>query len=199
MKILNCEQGSDEWKKTRCGIPTSSNFDKIVDTAGKQSKQRKKYLYQLAGERITGKSEDTYQNNAMLRGIETETEARKFYELINNVTVEQIGLCVTEGNAIYAASPDGLVNEDGLIEIKCPLISTHVSYLLDNSLPTEYFLQTQGQLLVTGRKYVDFVSYYPGLKPLIIRIEPDKKFLKVLQNELELFCEELEKIVNKIK
>jgi len=199
MKILDCIQGTPEWFAARCGIPSASNFDKIITTTGKPSTQKQKYLYQLAGEKITSKAEETYQNAAMQRGIEMEAEARQLYALITGKEVTQVGLCMTEGKSIYAASPDGLVNENGALEIKCPLIATHVGYLLNNILPTEYFIQTQGQLLVTDRKYVDFFSYYPGLKPLIVRVEPDKKFIKALQIELEIFTEELDKIVNKIK
>lgn len=200
MKILLCEQRSPEWFAARCGIPTSSNFDKVVDTAGKPSKQREKYLFKLAGERIIGQSEETYQNAAMLRGIEMESEAREVYQFMTGVEVVPAGLCVIEDKIIhYGASPDGLVGTDGLLEIKCPLISTQVGYLLNNIFPSEYYQQVQGQLLVTGRKWVDFFSFYPGLKPLLIRVRPDEQFQKALKIELEIFCGSLEEVVSKIK
>jgi predicted phage-related endonuclease len=196
MRIINCEQGSIEWHMARCGIPTASCFDKIVNIDGKQSKQREKYLYQLAGEKIVGIAEETYQNGAMLRGVVMESEARQLYELITGNAVEQVGLCVDNG---YGASPDGLIGVDGGLEIKCPILSTQVSYLLKNELPSEYFQQVQGNLLVTGRKWWDFLAYYPAMKPLIIRVTPDDVFQQVLKSELELFCKELEEITNKIK
>ena len=199
MIIHNAEQGSPEWFAARCGVPSASNFDKIIDTSGRPSKSREKYLYQCAGERIAGKVEETYQNAAMARGKEMEGEARQFYELTNGVTVEQVGFCVTEGKAVFGASPDGLVGKDGLLEIKSPLIYTHVGYLIAGTFPTAYLQQVAGQLLVTGRKWCDFISYYPGLKPLVIRITPDPKFQKALAVELELFCNELAAIVEKIK
>lgn len=200
MKIIECAQNTLEWFQARIGIPTSSNFDKILDASGKPSKQREKYLYQLAGELVAGKSEETYQNAAMLRGIELEAEARAFYEFTNSVQVQQVGFCLTEGKTIFGASPDGLVGKDGAIEIKCPLIYTHVGYLLnDQKLPTTYFQQVQGQLLVTERKWVDFISYYAGLKPMVVRVIPDKEFQTKLQTELDLFCKELKEIVSKIK
>ena len=199
MKIIQCIQGSSEWFAARCGIPTASNFDKIITAKGEPSKQRIKYLYQLAGERITGIAEETYQNATMLRGIEMEDEARKLYEVITGGEVVKVGLCITEGKTIYAASPDGLFKNDGLVEIKCPLISTHVSYLLNGGLLEDYFQQLQGQLLVTGREWVEIMSYYPGLKPLLIPVDRDEKFLKALKVELELFCIELDEVVNKIK
>ena len=199
MKILEIEQGSPEWHQARCGLPTASCFDKIIDATGKQSKSRKKYLYQLAGERITGKAEETYQNGAMLRGKEMEGEARELYELVTGETVQQVGLCLADGKFQYGASPDGLVGEDGGLEIKCPLIVNAVTYLIDGKLPSDYFQQVQGQLLVTGRKWVDFLSYYPGMKPLLIRILPDPEFQQLLKAELESFCKELDLIVETIK
>lgn len=199
MKILDVVQNSPEWFTARCGIPTASNFDKIITAKGEPSKQRTKYLYQLAGERITCKSEETYQNANMLRGIEMEDEARKLYEVITGGTVVKVGLCITEGKTIYAASPDGLFKDDGAVEIKCPLISTHVAYLLNGGLVEDYFQQLQGQLLVTGRKWVEIMSYYPGLKPLLVPVNRDEKFIKALKVELELFCSELDDVTNKIK
>jgi putative phage-type endonuclease len=199
MRTIKCEQGSAEWKLARCGLPTASNFDKLICADGKPSKQRIKYMYQIAGERIIGKPEESYKNEAMDRGNEMEAEARQLYELITGNTVEQVGLCLAEGKSIYAASPDGLVGDDGLLEIKCPILSTHVGYLLEGKLPSEYFQQTQGQLLVTGRKWLDFLSYYPAMKPLLIRVTPDKEFQKALQKELDLFCEELSDIEGKLR
>lgn len=198
MKIVNCEQGSPEWFLARCGIPTASNFDKIVDGSGAPSKQRKKYLYQLAGERVIGKAEETYQNAAMQRGTEMEGEARSFYEMTTGQGVAQVGFCVVD-SGIYGASPDGLVWDDGGIEIKCPMLSTHISYLIGKKLPADYFQQVQGGLLVTERKWTDFISYYPGLNPLVVRVEPDPDFQAKLKTELEAFCAELEEVVKKLK
>lgn len=196
MKIIECTQGSPEWFKARCGLPTASNFDKILTTKGEISKQRTKYLYQLAGETITGISEENYQNEIMLRGKEMENEARQLYQLINKAKVEEVGFCLSDG---YGASPDGLVGKNGLLEIKCPIISTHVGYLLGGTMPADYFQQLQGQLLVTGKDWVDFVSYYPAMRPLIVRVKRDAKFLPILKGELENFCAELKQIVKKIK
>lgn len=206
MRIIDCLQGSPEWYAARCGIPTSSEFDKIVTVKGEISKQRTAYLYRVAGERITKKPEETYQNENMLRGKELEEEARKYYKVLTGRTVKLVGLCLTEGKYIYGASPDGLVGKEGLLEIKCPKLSTHVSYLTEKltvapqyRLPLEYFQQTQGQLLVTGRKWLDFLSYYPGMRPFLIRVTPDKKFIPILKGALEDFCAELDKLVRKIK
>jgi putative phage-type endonuclease len=198
MKIIDCVQGTQEWLKCRAGIPSSSNFDMIVTTKGERSKQAEKYMFRLAGERLTGMPEETYQSAAMARGVEMEEEARSFYELTNDVKVEQVGFCVTD-DGLVGCSPDGLVGEDGMVEIKCPLLATCVSYLLNKNIDKEYFQQLQGQLYVTGRKWVDIISYYPALKPLVIRVERDDAFLKKLDVELKVFCRELEEVVDKIK
>jgi len=197
--MYTCKQYSDEWYKARLGIPTSSNFDKIITAKGVPSKQAKNYMYRLAGETIIGQSQETYQSEAMLRGLEMEEEARQLYQIATGNKVEQMGFCVTEGKAVYGCSPDGLIGKDGMIEIKCPLIHTHVGYLLNNQLPIEYLQQTQGQLLVTGRKWCDFVSYYLGMEPLIIRVKRDERFLKLLEIELTIFCEKLMETIKKLK
>jgi len=197
MKIIDCIQNSPEWFAARAGIPTASNFDLIVTTKGERSKQREKYLYRLAGEAITGTPEETYQNGAMQRGIALEAEARQLYELITGATVTQAGFCLADEG--YGASPDALVGETGSLELKCPNLATHVGYLLDGKLPTEYFQQVQGQLLVTGREWADFMSYYPGIKPFLIRVERDEQFLKQLRIELLLFVAELKDVIAKIR
>ena len=199
MKTLTCEQRSDEWYEARLGVPTSSNFSKIITMTGKPSTQSKNYMYKLAGEKVSKVIEDSYQNAAMARGIELEDEARQMYQIVSGNAVEEVGFCITEGDMICGASPDGLMGDDGLIEIKCPAVHTHVGYLMDNKLPSKYFQQVQGQLLVTGRKYCDFVSYFPGIKPLIIKVERDEDFLKLLKVELTMFCGKLNMTIKQLK
>lgn len=198
MKIYNFEQRSPKWYSIRCGLPTASEFDKIITTKGEPSKQMKKYLYKTAGEHIAGTPEDTYQNAAMIRGCEMEAEARSLYTVITNEHIQEVGFCTVDSGK-FGCSPDGLVGEKGMVEIKCPNISTHVGYLLDNKLPTDYIQQVQGSLLVTGREWLDFISYYPALKPFIIRVQRDEKFIKALRIELEVFCKELKELIKKIK
>lgn len=199
MLALQIEQGSAEWHAAKVGVPSASNFDKIITTKGEPSKQAEKYLWRLAGERVSGRSEDAYQNAAMQRGVEMEAEAREFYELTHDVQVERVGIVYPNEDKKYACSPDSLVGADGGLEIKCPLISTHVGYLLNGSLPAEYFQQVQGNLLVTGRNWWDFLSYFPGLKPLLIRVTRDEKFIKSLSVELEMFCVKLNETIERIK
>lgn len=199
MIIVDVVQGTPEWNSARTGIPTASSFDKIITTKGEASKQAQKYMYQLAAERITGVKEDTYQNGPMARGVEMEAEARAMYELLTGNEVKIVGVCFPDEKKLYGCSPDGLVGDDGAVEIKCPTSAVHVSYLLEGGLPSEYFQQVQGQLFVTGRKYVDFFSFYPGLKPHMVRVERDEKFIKSLTIELEVFCKKLDIITEKIR
>ena len=196
MIVVNCEQGSPEWFAAKCGIPSASNFDKIVTTKGDPSKQAQKYMYQLAAERVTGRSEESYSNATMQRGIEMEAEARDLYEMLRDLEVQQVGVCFPDEKKLYAASPDGLVGEDGILEIKCPMAYASVGYLLKgDDLLGEYFQQVQVQLLVTGRKWSDLISYYPGLRPVVLRVDRDEKFITALRLELVKFCAELDGVV----
>jgi len=199
MKIINVEQMSPEWFAIKLGTPSASNFSDIITTKGEPSKSAKKYMYRLAGEFVSQTYEESYQNAAMLRGIELEVEARQLYAIINEVEVEQVGFCLEEKPYRAGASPDGMVGKDGIIEIKCPSAAVHVEYLLNGKMPSTYYQQVQGQLLVTGRKWCDFVSYYPGIKPFILRVLPDPEFQVKLQVQLEIFTSELKEIITKIK
>lgn len=192
-------QGTKEWQQGRLGIPTASGFDNIITTSGTPSKSRLKYMYQLVAERLTEVKEESYQNSIMQRGIDMEAEARAMYELITGNEVKEVGVCYQDDKKLWGCSPDGLVGADGLVEIKCPTSAIHVSYLLENTLPTAYFQQLQGQLFVTGRKWVDFFSFYPGLKPLLIKVIPNSLFIKQLRIELELFIRELDEVTEKLR
>ncbi len=192
-------QGTKEWREARGGIPTASAFDMIITTKMEPSKQRQKYMYALAVEKITGVKDEGYKNANMERGIEMEAEARKMYQLMTDSEVETVGVCYQDEKKLWGCSPDGLVGEDGALEIKCPTAPVHVEYILEGKLPTAYIQQTQGQLFITGRKWLDFMSYFPGVKPLIVRVLPDVKFITALRVELEIFVKELAEICERIK
>lgn len=196
MKIIDVEQNTIEWMAARVGIPTASCFDKIVTSKGEPSKQKEKYLFRLAGESVTGIPEESYQNANMIRGNKVEEEARAYYDLTNGVEIERVGFCLADG---YGCSPDGFVGKNGLVQFKCPLISTHVGYLLDNKLPTDYIQQVQGELFVTEREWSDFVSYFPCMRPLIVRVGRDEAFIKKLKIELEIFCNDLQETIGKVR
>jgi putative phage-type endonuclease len=196
VRIIDCNQRSPEWYQAKAGVPSASEFDKIVTSDGSPSKQRQKYMYELVGQKLGALPEESYTNKAIENGILREAEARDMYSR-DVKPVVQVGFCIHDEG--YGCSPDGLVEEDGVIEIKCPILSTHIEYLIKQKLPTDYVQQVQGQLLVTGRKYNDFISFFPGLKPLVVRCYRDEVFISRLRSELLKFIEELNILVEKLK
>jgi hypothetical protein len=134
----------------------------------------------------------------MSTGKLRELDARNYYEFCKKVKVKQVGFCLRD-KPKCGCSPDSLVSINGGLEIKCPLGTTHVQYLLDNRLAVEYIPQVQGSLFVTGRDWWDFMSHYPDMRPLIIRVKPDKAFQAKLKRELKLFCADLDRLVRRIK
>lgn len=204
---IEVEQGSEAWFTEKLGKPSASNASKIVQMDGKPSKQREGYMYELAAERVTGKRyENGYTNPEMQIGNEREEEARQLYEMLHDCKVTKAGVCYPDKEKKFICSPDGLImpggkvaNGDRGLELKNVMPKTQVKYLLDNCLPSEYFTQVQFSMLVTDFKTWDFMSYCPGLKPLVIRVARDERFLLALSDELKKFCVELEEIVKKIK
>lgn len=197
--IIDCEQNSEQWWAEKLGKPSASNASKIIQNDGKPSKQKKGYLYELAAEVVTKKRVEGYQNNNMLIGQEREAESRMLYEMIYGVKVEQVGVVYKDEKKEYLCSPDGLISEEYGLELKNVLPKTQVKCLLENVVPSEYFSQIQFSLYVTGFKFWDFMSYLPGLKPLIVRVQRDEKFLDILAKELKIFCKDLKLVVKKIK
>lgn len=195
---IDVEQGSDEWFAEKLGRPSASNFDKIVTTKGDLSKQAEKYMYKLVAERLSGIREEGFTSKAMDQGTEREEEARNLYSMLYGVDIEQTGICFDDKKR-FGASPDGLISTDGLLEIKCPLATTHIGYLIGDKMPTEYILQVQGQLFVTGRDYCDFMSYYPAIKPFIKRVHRDEALMSNLEIALNEFCDQLDKLETKLK
>jgi hypothetical protein len=175
MKIHDCRQGSPEWWSFRAGVPTASNFEKIV-TPKKMtlSAQGAGYIRELIEERIVGAEWiDRPTTRPMQHGIDLEPEARAFYEVMTDADVDRVGFITTDDGR-FGCSPDALVGEDGGLELKCPQVRTHIGYLLEGGLPAEYRLQVHGSLWVTGRSWWDFVSYSMGLPPLVVRVERDQ-------------------------
>jgi len=190
MKIIDCEQRSDEWYQVRAGRVTASHFNDVMN----KKSGRETYMMRLLAERLTGSREETYQSQDMLNGIELEPEAREFYEWVTGTTVCQVGFM--EMDKDVGCSPDGLIGEDGLIEIKCPRVTTHIRYILGELKPTEttYKWQVQGQLMICKRKWTDFVSFCPQYlkQPVWIkRVEPDTALQTQLAGGIADFVTEL--------
>lgn len=180
MIIHDLDQGSPEWFAVRLGIPTASCFDKLITPTGKESTQREAYENQLVAEILTGKPVNDFEGNEWTqRGNELESDAAAFYALQRDIEPVKVGF-ITNDAGVFGCSPDRLIGDDGLLEIKCPAPHTHVKYMLDRSIDRKYYPQLQGQLLVTGRKWVDIISYHPEMQPVIIRVERDETFLSDL-------------------
>ena len=197
MIILDIEQGTPEWYAARLGIPTASNFDRIITTTEARSQQRKKYMYELAGERITGEPKGGYTNAAMERGHEREEESRRAYEFITGATVQTVGFCYLDERKSVGCSPDGLVGDDGGFETKDTLPHIQLDRLENGWSKADHFQQVQGCLWITGRSWWDLVSYSRGLTPIIVRFERDEGFISALSDAVAEFCADLENIIKK--
>lgn len=198
------EQRSTEWFNARLGKVTASRVaDVIAKTKTGYSTSRENYMAQLVCERMTGTQGESYSNAAMQWGTDQEPLARAAYEAAKDVLVDEVGF-ITHPTIIAAgASPDGLVGDDGLIEIKCPNTATHIDTLLSDKVPSKYNTQMQWQMACTGRKWCDFVSFDPrmpeGLQLFIQRVDFDAEYVKMLEAEITEFLGELETKIEKLK
>jgi hypothetical protein len=191
MIVHDVQQGSTAWLAVRAGIPTASCFDKIVTKAGKPSTQAEKYMHRLIAERLMGHPVIEFSGPWLQRGHDLEADAAAYYESIRELTVARVGFVTNDAGTI-GASPDRLVGEDGLLELKVPAEHTHVAYLLTRAVDSEYYPQVQGQLWVTGRRWLDIMSYHPEMQPAIIRVERDEKYIATLAVAVEAFSLQLE-------
>lgn len=187
---VDVEQMSPEWYELRAGIPTASSFDKIFTSTGKPSAQSGAYMNTLLAEWLTGEKQSIKQSDWMTRGIELESEACSAYEFVTDAEVEHVGLVFRDEDRLVSCSPDGLMEDKGL-EIKCPAPGTHVGYLMSGKLPTNYIPQVQGSMWVTGLESWDFVSYCPGVKPVIITVERNEKLHKAIDNIMAEFLTDM--------
>jgi len=197
--IDSFDQRSPEWMTARAGNPGASSISKIITNSGEVSKQRADYLYQLAGELITGKCEEGFQSQAMLNGMEREAAARALFEMIYGVEVRQAALVYKDEFKLFHCSPDGLVGENAVLELKNPLLKTHVRYLLDGKLPADYFGQCMMSLYVTERELCYFMSAYAGMPPLILEVRRDDRFISLLAKALSDFAADLILTVRKLE
>lgn len=198
MEIINCEQGTPEWFAARAGIPTASMFATVMASGkgGGESVTRRKYLYQLAGEIITGEPMESFSNAHMERGKEMEAEARDTYAFIKGVSPEQIGF-IRSGDK--GCSPDSLIGDAGMCEIKTKLPHLQIEVLLRGGCPPEHKAQCQGALWVAEREWIDFVSYWPKMPLHVARVVRDEDYIKELSEAVRIFNEDLAILVEKIR
>jgi len=200
--IYDVEQGSDEWLQMRLGKLTASKFADVISKGrgSAPSKTRESYMYQLAAEIITGQPQDSFKSSAMEWGNECEPAARAAYELKNDVDVVECAFI--EKDDWIGVSPDGLVGENGLLEIKCPNSVTQIKRVLSGEFPKEYIAQVQGQLWVSGREWCDFVSYDPriitGADYFEVRVYRDEEYIKALSEKCNVFINDLKELLTKL-
>ena len=184
------ESRSAAWYYLRLGKPTASEFHRIVTPTGKLSTQSAGYAHRLLAELMLGKPLDSPETEYMVRGTELEDQAIDAYEFTQGIDTSLGGFVTTDDETI-GCSPDRLVGDDGVLEMKCPAPNTHVGYLLSRGIDDEKKPQIQGQLLVTGRKWVDLMSYHPEMPPVIVRCKRDDKYIDTLRTALASFVRQL--------
>ena len=197
------EQRTDAWFQARLGKVTASRVaDVVAKTKTGYSASRENYMAQLICERMTGQKQESFTNAAMEWGTETEPLARAAYEAEKGVLVDEVGLIDHPFLPMSAASPDGLVDIDGMLEIKCPNTATHFDTLLKGEPPAKYIHQMQWQMACANRLWCDFVSYDPrapeGLQLFIFRVSRNDELIRQLEAEVNLFLQELEVRIEKL-
>jgi hypothetical protein len=201
--IHDVAQGSPEWFSLRAGLPTASEAKKLVTGTGKPSTSVTEYAYQLAGELYAGKPLDGFEGNVHTdRGKELEPLALDAYSLATGSWITQVGFCTNDEGA-YGCSPDGLVDDDGMVELKCLMAKNHVKamvyYNKNKACMPDYIPQCQMQMLVCGRKWCDLVFYHPDLPILVIRQEADFQLQGMLLKQLVTCLETRDNTLEVIK
>jgi putative phage-type endonuclease len=198
------EQQTNEWFAARLGKVTASRVaDVIAKTKTGYSASRDNYMAQLICERLTGQKGESFTNAAMEWGTQTEPLARSAYENARSLLVKEVGFINHPRIEMSGASPDGLVGDDGLVEIKCPNTATHIDTLLSGKVPTKYITQMQWQMLCCQRKWCDFVSFDnrlpEHLQLFVQEVEFDPEYCAMLEKEVSQFLAELDSKVAKLK
>ena len=204
VEATKIEQGSDAWKALRAGKVTASRVaDVLSKIKSGESAGRKNYRMDLVAERLTGKPADSFTNSAMQWGTEQEPFARIAYETHKGLFVEQVPFVDHSTIEWFGCSPDGLVAEDGLLEIKCPNTTTHLEYLQDGKPPSKYIPQMMAQMACTGRKWCDFVSFDPrlpeDLQLFVVRLNWDDAYIQEMETEVKQFLNEVEATLSQLK
>jgi len=200
------EQGTPEWHAARLGKVTASKINDVMAKlkGGGEAAGRRNYRAQLVAERLTGEPTETYCSDAMRRGSEMEPLAREAYEFLTGTTVEQIGFIDHPTIPMTGCSPDGLIGDDGMLEIKCPNTATHIDWLLGGKVPPEHVNQMRWQMECAGREWCDFASYDPRLPvELQLFVAPrlwvDFSAVAPIRIEVMTFLAEVNEIVGKLR
>ena len=200
---MNAPQRTPEWLAERAGSCTASRAsDVLAKIKTGEAAVRRKYRIQLVTERLTGIPVQGYINAAMQWGTDTEPMARMAYEAARGVFVEETGFCKHPSIAYCGASPDGLIADDGLVEIKCPESTTHIDWMTQSRVPPEHVPQLQFQLWVTGRQWCEFVSFDPRtpehLRLFVVRALRDEAYINSLAAEVISFLADVEATIEQL-
>jgi putative phage-type endonuclease len=200
----NCEQRSEAWFTARLGKVTASRVaDVVAKTKTGYSSSRANYMAELVCEILTGTRAEGFTNAAMQWGTEQEPVARDAYSAHVGELVEEVGFLVHPTIDQAGASPDGHVDKDGMVEIKCPNTATHIETLLTKKPAGKYITQMQWQMACAGRAWCDFVTFDPrmpeGLQLFVTRIERDQALIQTLEDEVRSFLQEMNQTVTKLK
>ena len=194
MKIHNVEQGSEAWFQLRLGVPSASRFKDLLTPTGKPSASSEKYMHELLAEKMSGKRFDSFDSFHMKRGRELEPEAANVFSFQTDLICREVRF-VTNDSQTVGCSPDRLIFDSGL-EIKCPMHTTHVKYLIDyhkdGEMPQEYYAQVQGTMWLMDLEDYWFMSYHPDLPNLIMNVKRDDKYIALLAAAIDKLLEELE-------
>jgi hypothetical protein len=198
LEIFDCDQGSETWLRIRMGIPTASEFATLLSTGrgGGESKTRRTYLYKLAGERITGTPMESYTNKYMERGKALEPEARDYYQFLTNSKLQRVGFIK---NTNKGCSPDSLIGNDGMLEVKTEAPHLLIERLETDKLPDDHYAQLQGNLWVSEREWIDALIYFPGMPASLKRVFRSDEYIKNLAIAVDKFNDELDSLVERIK
>ena len=198
--IINCEQGSEIWKETRLGIPTASNFSKILTATEKVSASREAYMIELACEAVSGRAEENFQSFRMKEGNRLEEESAQVYAMNHeDLDVYPVGFVFKDERRMFGCSPDRLVDTNGIFETKDAKFTIQYDRLKKGTMVTEHIPQVQGEIFCCDREWGDFQSYCSGLPVLCIRNYRDEAYISRLSEELERFCYDLANMINSLK
>ena len=205
---LDVEQDTEAWEKLRLGIPTSSEFHKIITPVErKRSSQWETHACDLLAERALLRPVDHYTSEDMLRGKLMEERAVDWYEMHEEIDTQKIGFISSDefmedhrGRRWhrYGCSPDRLIGEDGLLEIKCPKPGTQMKYFIKGTADRRYWSQLQGQLFISERQWVDILCWHEEMTQVLVRVERDEPFIKLLASYLAEFNEFMDGVMSKL-
>lgn len=204
MTLILCEQRSDEWRAIRAGKVTASRISDVLAEIKKgEAATRRNYRAEIVSEILTGVPCESYISKEMQWGIDNEPFARAAYEITRDIAVETPGFAIHPMIARFGASPDGLVNDIGMVEFKCPNTATHLDYILAGEVPTEYQSQMLAEMACAGREWCDFVSFDPRLPErfqlFVRRFYRHEGRIREMELKVERFLGEVDEVLARLE